>query len=340
MLQVGIIGVGRIGQVHIRGILSGVPQAKIRGIAAPHLTPAIRALAQSAGAELVAEDYRALLRDPRIDAVLICSPTDTHAAISVEALRAGKHVFCEKPVDLSLVKIQTVIDVARKSGLKYQVGFNRRFDHNFRALRKTIAEGKIGSVQVIKICSRDAEPPSAKFVRSSGGLFLDMTVHDLDMVRFLSACEIEEVYAAGSVLVDPAIGRAGDVDTAAIVLKLRGGALGLIDNSRQAVYGYDQRAEIFGSLGCVSIGNDAPSTAVLSTADGVQREKTLRFFLERYLPAFQEEMRQFIDAVENDYPVPVCGNDALQATLLAMACTRSAREGRPVRMEEIPVSSC
>ena len=336
MLQVGIIGAGRIGRVHIQGICTGVPNAHIRAIAAPHITEEIRELARRAGAEILTENYRDLLTDPLIEAVLICSPTDTHAAISIEAMRAGKHVFCEKPIDLSIVKMQTVIDVARQTGVKYQIGLNRRFDHNFQALRRAITSGKIGSVQVIKICSRDSEPPSVKFVRSSGGLFLDMTVHDLDMVRFLSGSEVEEVYAAGSVLVDPAIGEAGDVDTAAIVLKLANGALALIDNSRQAVYGYDQRAEVFGSRGCIAIGNDTPSTPVLSTADGIQQEKPLWFFLERYLPAFQEEVRQFVDAVENDLPVPVTGEDALQATLLAMACTRSAQEGRPVRMDEFP----
>lgn len=334
MLQVGIIGVGRIGRVHIRGILSGVPGVHIRGIAAPHIKEEIEQLARSAGAEILTQDFRVLLRDSRIDAVLICSPTSTHADISVEALRAGKHVFCEKPVDLGLVKIQTVIDEVAVSGLKYQVGFNRRFDHNFQALHRAVAEGKIGQVQVVKICSRDSEPPTPKFIPSSGGLFLDMTVHDLDMVRFLSGSEVEEVYAAGSVLVDEAIGQAGDIDTAAIVLRLQSGALALIDNSRQAVYGYDQRAEVFGSLGCAVIGNDTPSTAVLSTADGVTAEKPCWFFLERYLPAFQEEVRQFVDAVENDYPVSVGVKDAQKATLLALACVRSAKERRPVRMDE------
>lgn len=334
MLQIGVIGAGRIGQVHIRGICSGVPHAHIRGIAAPHITETVEALANNAGAEVLTQDFRALLRDPKIDAVLICSPTDTHADISVEALAAGKHVFCEKPVDLGLVKIQTVIDAVEASGLKYQVGFNRRFDHNFQALRRTVADGRIGQVHMVKICSRDSEPPTARFIPSSGGLFLDMSVHDLDMARYLSGSEVDEVYAAGSVLADEAIGRAGDVDTAAILLKLRSGALALIDNSRQAVYGYDQRAEVFGSLGCVSIGNDAPSTAVLSTAAGITAEKPLWFFLERYLPAFQEEVRQFIDAIENDYPVPVGIQDAREATLLAMACARSAREGRPVSMAE------
>lgn len=338
MLQVGIIGAGRIGEVHIRGICTGVPHAHIRGVAAPHLTDRVNDLARMAGAEVLTRDYRDLLRDPKIDAVLICSATDTHSDISVEALAAGKHVFCEKPIDLTLVKIQTVLDAVRQSGLKYQVGFNRRFDHNFQALRRAVAEGQVGRVQMVKICSRDAEPPSVKFVRSSGGLFLDMTVHDLDMVRFLSGDEVDEVYAAGSVLIDPAIGAAGDVDTAATLLKLRGGGLALIDNSRQAAYGYDQRAEVFGSRGAIAIGNDAPSTAVLSTADGVSSEKPLRFFLERYLPAFQEEVRQFIAAVENDYPVPVSADDALQATLLALACRKSAKEARPVRMDEFQIS--
>lgn len=334
MLQLGIIGTGRIAQVHLRGILSGVPDACVRGIAGHYITPELEALAHMAGAAKLTEDYRDLLQDPEIDAVLICSATNTHADISVEALQAGKHVFCEKPVDLGLEKIQLVREAVSTSPLKYQVGFNRRFDHNYQALRQTVAAGKIGQVQVVKICSRDSEPPSASFIPSSGGMFLDMTVHDLDMVRFLSGREVEEVYAASSVLVDEAIGQAGDVDTAVIILRLTGGALAVIDNSRQAVYGYDQRAEVFGSKGCVSIGNDTSSTAVLSTADGILSEKPLWFFLERYLPAFQEEIRQFVDAVQNDTPVPVGIEDARKATLLAMACDRSARERRPVPMDE------
>lgn len=335
MLQVGVIGAGRIGQVHIRGICSGVPNIHIRGIAAPHITQAVETLAYNAGAEVLTQDFRTLLQDPKIDAVLICSPTDTHADISVEALAAGKHVFCEKPVDLGVEKIQMVLDAVESCGLKYQVGFNRRFDHNFQALRRAVTGGQIGQVHMVKICSRDSEPPTAKFIPSSGGLFLDMSVHDLDMVRYLSGSEVDEVYAAGSVLVNKAIGQAGDVDTAAILLKLRSGALALIDNSRQAVYGYDQRAEVFGSLGCASIGNDLPSSAVIATAEGITSEKPLWFFLERYLPAFQEEIRQFADAVENDHPVPVSIQDAREATLLAVACTRSAKEGRPIRMEEL-----
>lgn len=337
MINVGIIGAGRIGQVHARSILTGVPDARLLAIADPYLSQAAENWAKEAGIEGIYRDHKKILEDPRIDAVLICSSTDTHASLSLEAIAAGKHVFCEKPIDQNLARIGEVVAAleAAPKPLKYQVGFNRRFDHNFRALREAVLAGKVGEVQFIRVSSRDPEPPPANYVASSGGIFLDMMIHDLDMLRYLSGAEVEEVYAAGAVLIDPAIGKAGDVDTATVSARMSNGALALIDNSRKAVYGYDQRAEVFGSKGSIQNGNDAASTAVLSTVEGVVAEKPLWFFLERYMAAYQAEVRAFIESIKNDTPVEVGVADGLISMKLALACRKSLAEGRPVRVGEI-----
>jgi myo-inositol 2-dehydrogenase / D-chiro-inositol 1-dehydrogenase len=337
MIQVGIIGAGRIGQVHMRSIASGVPNAVIRSLADPLLSKETEQLAKSIGIEHIYSDYHDIIDDPKIDAVLICSPTDLHAKVSVEAIHAGKHVFCEKPVDHELAKIDLVEAALKASGknLKYQVGFNRRYDHNFRALRKAVLAGKIGDVQFVRVSSRDPQPPHAGFIASSGGLFLDMMIHDLDMIRYLSGSEVVEVFAQGAVLIDPAIGQAGDVDTATVSARMANGALALIDNSRQAVYGYDQRAEVFGSKGSVQNANDLPSTMVLSTVDGITAEKPLWFFLERYMASYQAEVRAFIDSIEQDTETEVGIADGRRTIQIALACKKSLAENRPVRIDEI-----
>ena len=268
MIKVGIIGAGRIGKVHVQSICTQVPDAKVKMLADPFLTDETAAWAKDMGVSQVTKDYKEILADPEIDAVLICSSTDTHSPISVEAIKAGKHVFCEKPIDHDIDKIQEVIDALKDSKVKYQVGFNRRFDHNFEAVRDAVAAGKVGDIHVIKVTSRDPEPPSAEYVKVSGGMFLDMTIHDFDMVRFLAGCNATEVYTEAAVLVDPAIGEAGDVDTAVITLKMENGAIAVIDNSRKAVYGYDQRAEVFGSKGMVATGNDTDTP--LGVMDGLE----------------------------------------------------------------------
>ena len=337
MIQVGIIGAGRIGQVHMRSILTGVPNATIRAIADPYLSEQAETLAQSFGIEHIYRDYRRIFDDKKIDAVLICSSTDTHARLSIEAIEAGKHVFCEKPIDHDLSKIaevETALKSAKKP-LRYQVGFNRRFDHNFRALKKAVDDGKIGDVQFVRVSSRDPMPPPAGYVASSGGLFLDMMIHDLDMIRFLSGSEVVEVYAQGAVLIDPAIGAEGDVDTATVSARMANGSLALIDNSRKAVYGYDQRAEVLGSRGSVLNGNDTPSTMILSTEDGVTAEKPLWFFLERYMASYQEEMRAFIDSIEQNTEPEVGIVDGRMAIRIALACKKSLAENRPVVISEI-----
>lgn len=335
MIKVGIIGAGRIGKVHVQSICTQVPDAKVKTLADPFMTEETAAWAKEMGVAQVTKDYKEILADPEIDAVLICSSTDTHSPISVEAIKAGKHVFCEKPIDHDIEKIQEVIDALKESNVKYQVGFNRRFDHNFEAVQSAVAAGKIGDIHVIKVTSRDPEPPCADYVKVSGGMFLDMTIHDFDMVRFLAGCNAEEVYVQAAVLVDPAIGEAGDVDTAVITLKMENGAIAVIDNSRKAVYGYDQRAEVFGSKGMVATGNDTASAAVISNENGVTGEVPLHFFLERYMAAYAKEVKCFIDAIVNDTDTPLGVMDGLEPVLMGIAAKKSMEEHRPVKISEV-----
>lgn len=335
MVTVGIIGAGRIGKVHIESIYTHIKNAKVKSLTDPFINDDTAAWAKNMGVENVTKDYREILQDPTIDAVLICSSTDTHSQISLEAIKAGKQVFCEKPIDHDVTKIQEVIDALKGSNIKYQVGFNRRFDHNFESVQRAVIEGKIGDIHLIKITSRDPEPPNAEYVKVSGGMFLDMTIHDFDMVRFLAGCDAEEIYVEAAVLIDPAIGEAGDVDTAVITLKMENGAIAVIDNSRQATYGYDQRAEVFGSKGMVAVTNDTASATVLSNADGVTGEKPLYFFLERYMEAYAKEIRCFIEAVEKNTDTPLGVLDGLKPVLMGLAAKKSLEEHRPVQISEI-----
>ncbi|MDR3147317.1 MAG: inositol 2-dehydrogenase, partial [Treponema sp.] len=251
------------------------------------------------------------------------------------AARAGKHIFCEKPIDLTVGKVRAALDAVKQAGVKLQVGFNRRFDHNFARIREYARAGDLGEVQVVKITSRDPAPPSIAYVKVSGGIFMDMMIHDFDMARFQAGSEITEVYAAGAVLVDPEIGKAGDVDTAVVTLQFANGAIGVIDNSRKAAYGYDQRVEVFGSKGSAQAENDKPNTVRLLTEHHEASEKPLYFFLERYKQAFVDEMAAFADSVLNDKPVAVTGEDGLANMYAALAARRSLAEKRPVTIEEI-----
>ena len=335
MVTVGIIGAGRIGKVHITSISTRVKNAVIKTVADPFMTDETAAWAKSMGVQHTTKDYKEIINDPEIDAVLICSSTDTHSPISVEAIKAGKHVFCEKPIDHDVDRIKEVIAALEGTNLKYMVGFNRRFDHNFAAVKAAVDAGKVGDVEIIKITSRDPEPPSPAYVKVSGGMFLDMTIHDFDMVRFLAGCDAEEVYVQAANLVDPAIGEAGDVDTAVITLKMKNGAIAVIDNCRRAAYGYDQRAEVFGSLGMAAAENDSASNVRVSNAEGVTGEKPLFFFLERYMDAYGNEVNQFIQAIENDTETPLGVMDGLAPVLMGLAAKKSVEEHRPVKISEI-----
>lgn len=335
MINIGIIGAGRIGRVHVESIRTQVSNAAVKVLADPFMNEQTAEWANQMGVERVTKDYREILADPAIDAVLICSSTDTHASISIEAIDAGKHVFCEKPVDHDIQKIRQVQAALREHPVKYQVGFNRRFDHNFATVRNAVAEGRIGDPHIIRITSRDPEPPSADYIKVSGGMFLDMTIHDFDMARFLAGCNAEEIYVEAAVLVDPAIGETGDVDTAVITMKMENGSLVTIDNSRKAVYGYDQRVEVFGSKGMVNVSNDTVSSAVVSSADGVTAEKPLYFFLERYMQAYAGEIKSFVQAIEQDGDTAVGIIDGLESVRMGLAAKKSLEEHRPVGLSEI-----
>ena len=335
MISLGIIGAGRIGKVHAQSIMNHITSVRLKTIADPFMNEETEASLRVLGVSDCTKDYKKILNDPEIDAVLICSSTNTHADISLEAIAAGKHVFCEKPVSQDIAKIRQVMEKLKGTKLKYQVGFNRRFDHNFEAVRAAVANGDVGDVHIVRITSRDPAPPPPEYAAVSGGMFLDMTIHDFDMVRYLTASDVVEVFANGAVLVDPLIGKAGDIDTAIISLKMANGALAVIDNSRKAVYGYDQRAEVFGSKGQASVSNDTNSSLILSSETGIHTEKPLYFFLERYMASFTKEVRMFVQAIEQDSPVPVDINDGLQPVLIAAAALRSLKEHRPVRLSEI-----
>ena len=334
MIRIGIVGAGRIGHVHAESVTYHIPEAEV-AMVTDVVEANAKKLAEKYGIPKYSANYMDLINDPEIDAVLVCSPTPTHADISIAAMKAGKHVFCEKPVHTSLEKIREVAEVEKETGRKLQIGFNRRFDHNHRAVRAAAQEGKLGKVEIIKITSRDPEPPSPEYAASSGGLYIDMMIHDFDMAMFLADSDVTEVYAMGTSLVDPRIGEAGDVDTAIVTLTFANGALGVIDNSRRAAYGYDQRVEVFGSLGMAADENDGDSTVKISTAAGVVGEKPQFFFLQRYMASFTEEMKQFIRAITEDAEVPVGIHAGLMSVVLAKAAKKSLDEHRPVAVSEI-----
>ena len=333
-LQVGVIGAGRIGRVHAESITFRLPQARVLAI-----TDVSREAAESVAARcdiaIVAASSAEVLSNPQIEAVLICSSTDTHAELIVQAAEAGKHIFCEKPISLSLAEIDRALAAVKKAGVQLQIGFNRRFDANFARVRKAVESGEIGTPQLMHIVSRDPEPPPAAYVKVSGGMFMDMTIHDFDMARFLLGDEVEEIYTSAGVMVDPEIGKAGDVDTALIVLRFRNGAIGTIDNSRRAVYGYDQRVEVFGSGGKIATANNFSNTAQISTARSVYTDLPLNFFMERYMESFASELESFVAAIREKKATAVTGQDGRIPIVMALAARRSFDEHRPVRLAEI-----
>jgi myo-inositol 2-dehydrogenase / D-chiro-inositol 1-dehydrogenase len=330
-LRIAVIGLGRIGKIHAETIATRVWEADLVAVA-----DVDGDLAREVGGRFhvpqATDEYRSILEQPHIDAVAICTPTDSHARIIREAAAAGKHIFCEKPIDHKLAVIDSTLEVVAQAGVKLQVGFNRRFDPGFCRAREMVARGEIGRAHLLRITSRDPAPPPLDYIRVSGGLFLDMTCHDFDMARYLMDSEVTELFATGGVMVDPAIGEAGDIDTAVITLRFANGAIGTIDNSRQAVYGYDQRIELFGSAGLVTVANKTADNHVHCDAHGVHSALPLYFFLERYMDAYIAEMKAFVQAVLNDTPPPVSGRDGRMATVMALAAQQSYHENRPVAL--------
>lgn len=334
-IQIGIIGAGRIGRVHAENIAKFVPQMEIKTVADPYMSPEAEAFLRDLRIPNLSRDADDILHDPDIRAVIVCSPTDWHAEYVIRAAKAGKDVFVEKPIDYRLERVHEAIDAAKAAGVKLQVGFNRRFDRHHHAVYESVRSGKVGKVNLVKISSRDPEPPTIEYVKVSGGIFYDMMVHDFDMARFLAGSEVTEVFAYGAVLVDPAIGEAGDVDTAVVTLKFANGAMGVIDNSRRAVYGYDQRVEVFGSDGAVMDVNDTPDNAVYYGADGTVSSPCYKIMWDRYTSAFAAEQQAFAEAVINGTQPLVTGEDGLYPILIAAAATKSLKEGRPVKISEI-----
>ena len=333
-INVGVIGTGRIGRLHAENLMVRIPQADLVAVS-DILVEAAEAVAARLGVRAAYQDHRRILDDESIDAVLICSSTDTHAQLIEEAAGAGKQIFCEKPIALDLEAIDRALEAVDRAGVKLQIGFNRRFDPSFARVRGIVAAGEIGEPHILRITSRDPAPPPIAYVKVSGGIFLDMTIHDFDMARFLMASEVEDIYAAGGVMVDPAIGEAGDIDTTVITLHFSNGALGVIDNSRQAVYGYDQRVEVFGSSGCVTADNDYPNTATISDATRVHRDLPLNFFVERYTESYISEIKAFIHCIlENEQP-EITGSDGRMPVVMGKAAGLSWKLNRPVALAEI-----
>jgi len=337
-VRVALIGAGRIGRVHARNLATQIPEVELVAVV-DIFAEAAQKLAAEWQVPAVYTDHRPVMEDRTIDAVVICTSTDTHAQLIQEAAAAGKHIFCEKPIDLDLARIDRVLAAVEEAGVKFQVGFNRRFDPSMRRAKEIVAAGKIGTPHIVRITSRDPAPPPIEYIKVSGGIFLDMTIHDFDMARYLIGDEVEEIYATGGVMVDPAIGEAGDLDTTVITLRYKSGALGTIDNSRQAVYGYDQRVEVFGAEGMVLVTNKTPDTAIISDAQGIHSAKPLYFFVERYTEAYIEEMRAFVKAILEDELPPVTGIDGRIPVVMAYAARKSAQENRPVRLSEVDITA-
>ncbi len=339
-LKIGLIGAGRIGCLHAEHLTSRIPSTPKGGMAdlimvADVFEDAARECVERYGIPHAMKDYRAVLDRSDIQAVVICSPTGTHAQIIEEAAQAGKHIFCEKPIALDLASIDRALDAVARAGVKLQIGFNRRFDANYRRVRQAVEQEEIGRPYLLHIISRDPAPPPIEYIRVSGGIFLDMTIHDFDMARFLIGSEVEEIFVQTAVMDDPAIGEAGDVDTAFILLQFSNGVIGTISNSRRAAYGYDQRVELLGSAGVISTENNYPNTAIISDCRSVRRDLPLNFFLERYTESYISEMANFVDAVVYDRPVLVTGFDGRVPVVMALAARKSLLEHRPVRLSEI-----
>lgn len=326
MLRLGLLGCGRIGQVHARSI-KALDSARIVAVA-DAMPAAAQALAASTGAEV--RDVGAILSAPDVDAVIIGTPTDSHFDQIMGAAKAGKAIFCEKPIDMSVDNIRACMDAVAAAGVAFMTGFNRRFDPNFATLRARIRAGDIGAVELVTITSRDPAPPPVSYIERSGGLFRDMMIHDFDMARFLMGEEFVRLHAVGSALVDPAIGAAGDVDTAAVILTTASGRICQISNSRRAAYGYDQRVEIHGQNGMLRAENQLETTVEIATKSGFRRDPAQHFFLERYEAAYLAEMRGFVDAATGAAEADPNILDGLQAQIMADAATLSRRSGQPV----------
>ena len=333
MINVAVAGLGRIGKIHLKNLVRNF--SEIRVVATMDVFDESKAIADEFNVPVFVKTFDELLAVPDLDAVVICSPTDTHADYVVKAARAGKQIFCEKPLDLSLERVREVLEVVKETGVSLMLGFNRRFDPEFKKIKALVESDAVGDPQIIKITSRDPGPPPLSYIKVSGGMFLDMTIHDFDMARYISGKKVKEVFARAAVKVDPEIGQAGDVDTAVITLTFEDDSMAVIDNCRKAAYGYDQRLEVFGSKGMAQAENNFPNNHKLYTETGVSGDLPLHFFLERYDASYNQEIREFIDALVSGSAMPVDGEDGLISIAMGLAAKKSIEENRPVKMTEI-----
>lgn len=332
-LKVGVVGAGRIGKLHVENMLR-MDGVVVKTVADPYAENA-KEWATKHGITNLVTDHELIFSDSEIDIVFICSPTDTHVDLIKRAAAANKHIFCEKPISFSDEETLAAYDAVKEAGVQLQVGFNRRFDPNYGKVKDFVNSGKIGNLHILRITSRDPEPPSLDYVKSSGGIFMDMTIHDFDMARFVAGSEVKEVFATGAALVNPEIASVGDVDTALIQLTFENGALGIIDNSRQAVYGYDQRIEAFGSKGSAESSNETETRVKFSSSDNVSEDQPLHFFLERYNHAYIDEVQQFFTAIQTNTTVPCSFEDGIMAQRIAAAAKESLMTGKPVTVKKI-----
>lgn len=335
---VGVIGAGSMGRVHIENIMTAIPQADLKHVSDP--APEVyNKIATDMGWPKAESDYTIMLKDPEVQAVIIAAPAALHGDMIMQAAKAGKHVFCEKPLDYSVDKIVEALKVVKDAGVKLQLGFNRRFDHNFAKARRLLEEGKLGDVHIVKISSRDPVPPAMGYFTAPGGehcsIYTDTTIHDFDMARFLNLSEVVEVYTMGSKLINKDKPEITRDDTCVITMRHADNSLTVIDNSWEAVYGYDQRAEVFGTKGTATVENDVFSRTVLHCRDGIVHEKPLVTIKDRYGSAYAEEIRQFIAAIQNGTDTPVTGMDGLISIVIANAARKSAEENRPVKIAEL-----
>ncbi len=333
MLRIGVIGAGRMSRIHLENIMRHIPDAVVVAVADTRVQAAEEAAEQFRITRALS-DYGEILNDPTIHAVVICSPSPTHPQIIRESAVASKHIFCEKPIGFELKAIDLALAAVEKKGVKLQIGFNRRFDANFHRVWKMVNAGKIGTPHVLRITSRDPEPPSPDYVRTWGGIFLETSIHDFDMARYIMGSEAVEIYAAGGVLVHTDFAASGDLDTVVITIRFANGAIGTIDNSYQAVYGYDQRLEVFGDAGMMRIENNTTDTHIHADTSGIHSAQPLYFFIERYQASYLAEMKEFVTSIQKDTLPLVGGVDGRASIVMALAARKSYDEHRIVQLDE------
>lgn len=330
-INIALLGMGRIGKIHFKNIEQHFSGVNIIAVADPLYDAS---LAKKYSKITFSKNAHEVIALPDVDAILICTPTSSHADLIEQGIKNGKHIFCEKPMDLSLERTSSLNEMADDAGVKLMLGFNRRFDPDFMQAYKSVRAGAIGDVQIVKITSRDPGLPPIDYIKNSGGLFMDMAIHDFDMARYIMDKEVVEVYARGLNVVDKAVGEAGDIDTALTTLIFEDGTYAVIDNSRKASYGYDQRLEIFGNAGMIKVENNLHNRNVIYDEKGIHHALPLDFFMDRYAKSYLNEMELFVDALHNNKPMPAGGADGLKATEIAYAAKMSMETGLPVKLGE------